>query len=64
MRRPELCKAAQEGRICCDDLCHGVLETLCGFMPLEYERDNWDPEEEYMETEEPSAAPRGGQREP
>ena len=29
----QLCQSAKKGRLCCDDLCHGGGETLCGFDP-------------------------------
>ena len=48
----KLCDDAIRGKICCDDLCHGGDETLCGFIPHllqemdedygEYEDDEFD----------------------
>ena len=34
----ELCASAKQGRLCCDDLCHGSPDdTLCGFDRSLYE---------------------------
>ena len=49
MSRRDLCDTAKKGRVCIDDLCRGVGETLCGFDPDLYDEmlgEDYPPEEE------------------
>ena len=33
----DLCESAKKGKVCCDDLCHGMDVTLCGFDKEAYD---------------------------
>lgn len=48
----DLCSAAKQGKLCCDDLCHGNPDnTLCGFDRSLYEEiTEEDCEPEYDES--------------
>jgi hypothetical protein len=52
--RRDLCESAKRGKLCIDDLCHGVGETLCGFDPDLYAEMLDEDEPDYGSDELPT----------